>query len=157
MLSFFPENGFLGTGATFEEDLTLVVQLMMGIMLILGAVLARRKRYKAHGICQTTVLLLNLIMIALVMLPSFRVQVAPALPHVFRKRYYIVATVHGLLGMAAELLGLYIAAVAGTKLVPQPLRFSRWKPWMRAELMLWWIVLLGGIATYYVWYIAAVS
>jgi uncharacterized membrane protein YozB (DUF420 family) len=157
MFSFFPANGFLGTGATFEADLTLVVQLIMGIALILGAVLARRKCYKAHSICQTAVLVLNLIMIALVMLPSFRVQVAPALPHVFRKRYYTVAAVHGLLGVAAEILGLYIAAVAGTRLVPERLRFSRWKPWMRAELMLWWIVLLGGIATYYVWYIAPVS
>ena len=99
-------------------------------------------------------LLLNLIMIALVMLPSFRLQVVPAIPRVFRKRYYTVATIHGLLGMAAQLLGLYIILVAGTNIVPQWLRFTRWKPWMRAELMLWSVVLLSGAWTYYVWYIA---
>ena len=93
-------------------------------------------------------------MIALVMLPSFRLQVVPAFPRVFRKRYYTVAMIHGLLGMAAQILGLYIILVAGTNIVPQSLRFTRWKPWMRAELMLWWIVLLGGMATYYAWYIA---
>ena len=154
MFSFLALKGFLGTGAPFGADLNLVVQFIMGAALVAGAALAKQKRYTAHGICQTTVLLLNLIMIALVMLPSFRLQVVPAFPRVFRKRYYTVATIHGLMGMAAQLLGLYIILVAGTNIVPQPLRFTHWKPWMRAELMLWWIVVLGGMATYYVWYIA---
>ena len=96
-------------------------------------------------------------MIALVMLPSFRLQVVPAIPRVFRKRYYTVAAIHGLLGVAAQLLGLYIILVAGTNIVPQWLRFTRWKPWMRAELMLWSAVLLSGLWTYYVWYISPVS
>ncbi len=68
-------KGFLGTGATFGADLNLVVQFIMGVALAIGAVLAKRKRYRAHGICQTTVLLLNLLMIGLVMWPgcgSFR-------------------------------------------------------------------------------------
>jgi Ca2+/H+ antiporter len=63
-------KGFLGTGATFEADLNLVVQLIMGVALLAGALLARHKRYRAHGICQTTVLLLNLLMIGLVVLPA---------------------------------------------------------------------------------------
>src|SRR5262249_16577939 len=29
----------------------------------------------------------------------------------------------------------------------------RYKPWMRTELALWWIVILIGISTYYVWYL----
>lgn len=71
MLRLFPIKGSLGTGATFEADLNLVVQVIMGVALIGGAVLAKRKRYTAHGICQTMVLLLNLLMIELVMWPSF--------------------------------------------------------------------------------------
>jgi uncharacterized membrane protein YozB (DUF420 family) len=153
MFSFLSMKGFLGTGATFGADLNLVVQFIMGAALVAGAALAKKKRYTAHGICQTSVLLLNLIMIALVMLPSFRLQVVPAFPRVFRKRYYTVAAIHGLLGVAAQLLGLYIILVAGTNIVPQWLRFTRWKPWMRAELLLWGVVLLGGMATYYAWYI----
>src|SRR3989442_12061592 len=94
MFSFLSMKGFLGTGATFGADLNLVVQFIMGAALVAGAALAKKKRYTAHGICQTTVLLLNLIMIALVMLPSFRLQVVPAIPRVFRKRYYTVATIH---------------------------------------------------------------
>jgi Ca2+/H+ antiporter len=72
-------SGFLGTGATFEADLNLIVQLIMGVALLAGVVLAKQKRYTAHGICQTTVLLLNLLMIGLVMWPSFQQQVKPAL------------------------------------------------------------------------------
>ncbi len=154
MLAFFPIKGFLGTGATFEADLNLVVQVLMGVALIAGSLLAKRKRYTAHGICQTTVLLLNLLMIGLVMWPSFQQQVRPALPEVFHKWYYAAATIHALLGVTAELLGLYIVIVAGTRALPQWLRFKDWKRWMRTELMLWSIVVLTGVGTYYAWYIA---
>jgi len=154
VLAFFPIKGFLGTGATFEADLNLVVQLIMGGALIAGSLLAKRKRYTAHGICQTTVLLLNLLMIGLVMWPSFQQQVRPAFPNVLHKWYYAGATIHALLGVTAELLGLYIVIVAGTSALPEWLRFKDWKRWMRTELMLWSIVVLIGVGTYYAWYIA---
>jgi uncharacterized membrane protein YozB (DUF420 family) len=147
-------RGFLRTGATFGADLNLIVQLMMGVALAIGAILARQKRYRAHGICQTTVLLLNLLMIGLVMWPSFHQQVKPALSKVFHKWYYEVATIHAVLGITAELLGLYIVIVAGTNVLPQWLRFTHCKWWMRTELVLWVIVLLGGVATYCAWYVA---
>src|SRR6266581_1387741 len=138
-------KGFLGTGATFAADLTLIVQLMMGVALAMGAILARQKRYRAHGICQTTVLLLNLLLIGLVMWPSFQQQVKPALSKVLHKWYYEAATIHAVLGITAELLGLYIVIVAGTNILPQRLRFKHWKRWMRTELALWVIVLLSGV------------
>jgi uncharacterized membrane protein YozB (DUF420 family) len=151
---FFPDRGFLDTGATFGADINLVLQLIMGAALIAGVFLARQKRYKAHGICQTTVLLLNLVMIGLVMWPSFQQQVAPALSNGLHKRYYQAAIVHTGLGITAEALGLYIVIAAGTNLLPQFLRFKHWKLWMRTELVLWAIVLLSGVGTYCAWYIA---
>jgi uncharacterized membrane protein YozB (DUF420 family) len=154
VLSSFPAKGFLGTGATFAADINLVVQLIMGLALVTGALLAKHKRYRAHAICQTTVLLLNLLMIGLVMWPSFQQQVKPAMSKVLHKWYYEVATIHAVLGIAAELLGLYIAIVAGTNVFPQWLRFKHWKRWMRTELVLWAIVLLGGLGTYCAWYLA---
>ena len=154
MSSFFPGTGFLGTGATFGADLNLVVQLIMGLTLIAGTILAKRKRYRPHAVCQTTVLLLNLLMIGAVMWPSFQQQVKPALPKVFHKWYYAAATIHAVLGITAELLGLYIVIVAGTKVLPQRLRFKHWKRWMRTELVLWAIVLLTGVGTYCAWYVA---
>jgi hypothetical protein len=41
MVAFLPTKGFLGTGATFEADLNLVMQLIMGVALIAGSVLAK--------------------------------------------------------------------------------------------------------------------
>jgi uncharacterized membrane protein YozB (DUF420 family) len=154
VLSFFPVKGFLGTGATFRADLNLIVQLAMGIALLAGTLLAKYKRYRAHGICQTTVLLLNLLMIGLVMWPSFQQQVKPALSKVLHKWYYQAAAIHAVLGITAELLGLYIVIVAGTNVLPRWLRFKNWKWWMRTELVLWTIVLLSGVGTYCAWYVA---
>ena len=154
MLSSLPVKGFLGTGATFEADVNLVVQLVMGMALVAGVVLAKQQHYRAHGICQTTVMLLNLLMIGIVMWPSFRRQVNPMFPRVLHRSYYAAPTVHAALGITAELLGLYIILVAGTDVVPVSLRFRNWKRWMRAEFVLWFVVVISGLGTYYAWYIA---
>jgi uncharacterized membrane protein YozB (DUF420 family) len=153
-MSSLPVKGFLGTGAPFEADVNLLVQVMMGVALMAGAFLAKQQRYRAHGICQTTVLLLNLLMIGLVMWPSFQRQVSPRVPKVLHKAYYAVPAVHAALGVTAELLGLYIVLVAGTNVLPVSLRFRDWKLWMRAEFVLWFVVVISGMATYYAWYIA---
>jgi uncharacterized membrane protein YozB (DUF420 family) len=147
-------KGFFGTWASFNADLNLLVQIAMGIALLAGAFLARTKRYSAHGVCQAVVLIVNLPMIALVMWPSLHVRVLPQLSRHIEKRYYAVAMVHGVLGALAEVLGLYILLAAGTKILPHAWRFQRWKLWMRIELALWWVVLLSGIGTYYIWYAA---
>lgn len=150
-------NGFLGTGATFRADLNLVVQLTMGVALLVGMFLARQKKFRAHKYCQSSVMLLNLVMIFLIMAPSFHSQVQPQVPGGLKDAYYLVPYVHATLGTIAEVLGLYIVLVAATKLVPKRLRFKRYKPWMRTELALWWIVVLIGVSTYYIWYIGPAS
>jgi uncharacterized membrane protein YozB (DUF420 family) len=146
-------KGFLGTQAGFAADITLLLQVVMGVSLIAGVFLARAKRFVMHGICQTTVLLLNLVVIALFMWPSFSFQVLPGLPKHFARLHYSVAALHGILGGMTELFGLYILLVAGTNIVPEAWRFRRWKLWMRVELALWLFVLLFGGATYLIWYV----
>ncbi|HXU35816.1 MAG TPA: DUF420 domain-containing protein [Blastocatellia bacterium] len=148
-------NGFLGTGATFRADLNLVVQISMGLALLVGMALARRKNFRAHKYVQSSVMILNLLMIFLIMAPSFHKQVQPQVPGGLREAYYLIPYVHATLGTIAEVLGLYIVLVAATKILPRKLRFKRYKPWMRTELALWWIVVLIGVSTYYVWYVAS--
>jgi len=145
-------SGFLGTNAPLEADINLVIQLLMGIALVVGMILARLRRYRAHGFCQASVVLLNLIMIFLIMSPSFREGVLPELPASLSKPYYSVSTAHAGLGITAELLGLYIILRAGTNLLPRALCFRNYKLWMRTTLVLWWVVIVLGIATYYLWY-----
>jgi len=143
--------GFLGTGAPFRADVNLVIQILMGLTLLIGMFLARQGNYRAHALCQTSVVLLNLILIGLIMLPSFRLGVLPGLPDRLRKPYYFIATLHTAMGSIAELLGLYIVLRANTNLLPKALCFQNYKLWMRSTLALWWAVILFGLATYYVW------
>ncbi|HEV2491708.1 MAG TPA: DUF420 domain-containing protein [Terriglobia bacterium] len=139
-------------------DLTLIIELAMGVALIAGAVLARRQHYRAHACCQSVVVLLNLAMIATFMAPAFRSQVAPRIPARLGRSYYALATAHAALGIVAELLGLFIVLAAGIDFtlgdrLPPRFRFTRYKAWMRTELALWWTVLVVGIATYARWYV----
>jgi uncharacterized membrane protein YozB (DUF420 family) len=125
----------------------------MGLGLLAGAVLARRRKLRAHAWCQTVVVLLNAAIIALVMAPSFRLQVSPKIPLKLGKAYYALATAYGALGTVVECAALYILVAAGTKILPDKLRITRYRFWMRTVLAAWWIVLVLGFATYARWYI----
>ena len=146
-------TGFLGTAAPRAADLTLLAESAMGLALIMGAMLARRRWYRAHGWCQSIVVLLNLVVIAAYMVPSFRRQVAPAIPADLGNSAYILAVAHGSAGLIAQLLTLYILLVAGANILPQRLRFTRYRLWMRIALALWWLVLVLGVVTYIRWYV----
>jgi uncharacterized membrane protein YozB (DUF420 family) len=148
-----PRQGFLGAGAPLRADVTLAIEIAMGVTLVLGMLLARHQRYRAHAWCQSAVVVLNLIVIAQLMAPSFRSQVAPKIPARIARPYYAVATGHATIGCIAELLGVYIILAAGTKILPERLRFVRYKLWMRIALVIWWLALFLGLATYARWYV----
>lgn len=145
-------SGILGTGASEAVDINLLLQFGMGVALLFGWLMARRRRYAVHGICQTAVLLLNAVAIAITMGPSFLRNVIPSVASHWQEGYYFCAALHGMLGMGAEAFGLYIVLSAGTKLIPERMRIKRWKFWMRIALAYWWIVILVGAATYVYWY-----
>jgi uncharacterized membrane protein YozB (DUF420 family) len=146
-------KGFLGTAAPWSSDATLIIELGMGVGLLAGAALARKGRYRAHACCQSTVVLLNLVAIALTMAPSFRRSFTAPIPGGLRHTYYVLAGAHASLGTVAELFALYILVAAGTNILPKELRFTRYRPWMLTALSLWWLALLFGLATYLRWYV----
>lgn len=125
----------------------------MGLALLAGAILARKRRYRLHALCQSSVVLLNLAVITIWMIPSFHARVSPGIPAKLGRAYYALATAHAALGIVTELAGLYILLAAGTGVLPQRFRLTRYKLWMRGVLLLWWLVLLLGLATYFRWYI----
>jgi uncharacterized membrane protein YozB (DUF420 family) len=75
------------------------------------------------------------------------------IPARLSKQSVAIPAIHGLLGVVAEMLGLYIVLAAGTSVLPRSLRFTRWKLWMRIEMALWGTVLVTGLGTYVVWYV----
>jgi len=146
-------EGFLGTAAPFYADLVLLLELSMGAGLILGLFLARTGKFRAHGACQSIIVLLNVGVIAVVMMPSFHHQIAPRIPLKLGKAFYALATIHAALGAIVECAALYILLAAGTTLLPEKLRLTRYKLWMRTVFASWWLVILSGVATYARWYI----
>jgi uncharacterized membrane protein YozB (DUF420 family) len=146
-------KAFLQTAAPLGPNVILVLEIAMGIGLLLGARLARKGRFRQHAWCQSTIVLLNLAVVVVMMIPSFRVHVLPRVPAKLGKAYYALATTHGAFGTVTELAGLYIVLSAGTKVLPEKLRITRYKAWMRSVLVLWWVVLLLGMATYTRWYL----
>jgi uncharacterized membrane protein YozB (DUF420 family) len=144
---------FFETAAPRTADLVLGLEIAMGVGLLVGARLARKGRFRQHAWCQSAIVVLNLAVIVVMMIPSFRVHVLPRIPAKLGKAYYGLATTHGAVGTVTELAGLYILLSAGTNVLPEKLRITKYKMWMRTVLVLWWVVLLFGLATYTRWYV----
>ena len=147
------KEGFLGTAAPLVADLILALEITMGAGLLVGAWLARKGHFRQHAWCQSVIALLNMAVIALMMIPSFRVHVLPRIPGKLGRAYYALATAQAVLGAFTELAVLYILLSAGTHVLPERLRITKYKPWIRSVLVLWWGVLLLGTATYMRWYV----
>jgi uncharacterized membrane protein YozB (DUF420 family) len=146
-------KAFLETAAPRAANVVLVLEIAMGICLLLGARLARKRRFRQHAWCQSAIVLLNLAVVTVMMIPSFGVHVLPRVPARLGKAYYALATTHGAFGTVTELAGLYVLLSAGTSLLPDKLRITKYKVWMRTVLALWWVVLVLGMATYTRWYV----
>jgi uncharacterized membrane protein YozB (DUF420 family) len=146
-------EGFLGTAAPRYADVVLLLEIGMGVGLLIGAALARMRRIRLHAWCQSVIVLLNFVVIVLTMVPSFQAHVSPKIPLKLGKAYYALATAHGALGSVTEMVGLYILLAAGTNVLPHKFRVTEYKLWMRSLLVLWWLVLLLGLATYARWYV----
>jgi uncharacterized membrane protein YozB (DUF420 family) len=143
----------LDTVAPRAANFVLLLEIAMGVGLLLGAWLARKKRFQQHAWCQSVIVLLNFAVIVMMMVPSFRVHVFPRIPARLGKAFYALATAHAALGSVTEIAGLYILLAAGTSVLPEKFRITKYKVWMRSVLVLWWLVLLLGFATYTRWYV----
>ena len=147
------QKEFFETAAPRSADLVLALEIAMGVGLLAGARLARKRRFRQHAWCQSAIVLLNLLVIAVMMVPSFRVHVLPRVPAKLGKAYYALATTHAALGTVTEIAGTYILLSAGTSVLPERLRITKYKVWMRSVLVFWWVVLFLGFATYGRWYV----
>lgn len=146
-------DSLLHLRGTPAANWNLLLQVAMGAALLIGVWLARRRQFGWHRACQTTVVLLEVVLIAWVMGPSFHDQgvLSHALAHP-RNTYFMVALVHAVFGTAGAGLGLYVVLSAGTPLLPARLRLRNFKLWMRTTLAIWLVALGLGLATFRVWY-----
>lgn len=146
-------DAFLDTNAPSAATLTLFLEISMAIGLTFGAWMARCRHYKLHAWCQSVIVLLNLVIISVAMVSSFQRTVRPKVPERLGRSFYALATAHAVLGSVAEAAALYLMLAAGTEILPERLRLTKFKTAMRSLLALWWLVLLLGVATYVRWYV----
>lgn len=135
------------------SDAVLLFELAVGVVLIAGMFLVRRGHVRAHMYIQGSMILVNIPVVLAWMVPEYLLYVLPGVPGDLGQTSYWAPTLMLVGGAVAEVLGIYILLVAGSSLLPERWRFRKYKMWMRTELLLWWLVLLTGIGTYYVWYV----
>lgn len=149
MSNLFNYPGFLGTGAPFISDFTLIVILLTAALFTLGWRLAARQRYTAHRWVQTCAVLLNTIVVLIVMVSSFVIFILPGIPGKLGEGSYGITTVHALVGFASLIWGVYVVLV-GNGLVPKRLRFTNYKFFMWTAYLLYMLATILGIVVYIV-------
>ena len=146
--------GFTCSGR-FQADLNLIAQLIMICSLWVGFYFARTKQIPKHRRVQTTVVIVNIFAIALIMIPVIN-------QYVLRTGDFttfptpLLMSIHGTLGLIAELLGIYIVIrMLRPAWIPQRLKVKNFKRLMRITLTLWTLIIVLGLGIYFFRYVAA--
>ncbi len=150
------QPGFLGTGATLLADLTLLAYILLLVPLMLvGFIFARRKKFEPyHKYVMTSIMLLNWVLIAFVMMVSFRAGVAPNIPQGLPQPVFLLPLLHLISGALAQLLATYLVLRMWFEdVLPGFLKVKRIKRYMRFTLFLWVLTALLGVSIYLVWYV----
>jgi uncharacterized membrane protein YozB (DUF420 family) len=136
-------------GTRTASDINLVAQLLILVGLYYGLSLARRKRIAQHANVQTAMVLLNLIPIAIVMVPSLvgYVNYIDAGGAVSDRVKQLLA-VHSVLATAVQAYAIYLIVRMRTQWIPQRYRVRDFALAMRATLALWTVVFLLGVWIY---------
>ncbi len=141
-------TGFLGTKATFAQDVSLVGSILVAIAFTIGAYLAVKKHYTAHRWVQTSAVVVNLALVFGVMIPSL-LAVSPDENLSLPAAAFVAMPAHEVVGTIAMLFGVYVALV-GNGWLPARWRFStvRYKWFMRIAFALYLVATIVGVAVY---------
>lgn len=140
-------------GARNAATINLVLEILILAGLYVGFYYARKKKFRPHHAnIQTTMVLLNLVLILTIMIPSFYSFVI--LGGTTTGTVGTLMIVHAILGAIAEIVALYLVFSERFKIIPKPWRIKNIKPVMRTVLGVWTIVMILGIGIYYFRYLA---
>ncbi|MEL6404980.1 MAG: hypothetical protein AAFR81_11485 [Chloroflexota bacterium] len=136
---------------------TLVMYIVVLVpLMLLGFFFAYRKMFSAHKMTMTLVLVLNWALIAGVMIGSYQFAVLPDLPGNLSDGFALIPTIHGIVGLVAQLMATYLVLLMWTENTPLEniviYRIKNIKTPMRVTLSLWLITVVLGFGVYGVWY-----
>jgi hypothetical protein len=147
---FARSPGFFGPGPLIA-DANLILEIILVAGVTYGFVLARRGNVEAHGINQTTWVVLNVGLIVLVMAGSLH-DVGASRMADFADWRIRVTWLHAAIGTLTALTGVWIVLQMNNAL-PRSLHVSNWKGLMRVALAGYWLTALLGFATFCLWYL----
>ncbi len=140
-------NGFLGTKATFAQDVSLVGSIIVAIAFTIGAYLAMKGLYTAHRWVQTGAAVANLALVFGVMIPSL-LAVTPDENLTLPAAAFVAMPAHEIIGTVALVFGMYVVLV-GNEWIPQRWRFTNYKRFMRIAFALYLAATVVGVAVYF--------
>ncbi|WP_322821130.1 hypothetical protein [Chloroflexus sp.] len=139
-------NGFLGTKATFAQDISLIGSILVAIAFTIGAYLAVKGYYTAHRWVQTGAAGVNLALVFGVMIPSL-LNVSPDENLTLPTAAFVAMPAHEVIGTVAMVFGIYVVLV-GNEWLPQRWRFTNYKLFMRIAFGLYLAATIIGVAVY---------
>jgi len=143
--------GFLGTKAPVQYDVALLLEIVIMIILLLGYKAKRDKKLRLHGLYMSAAVILHTILVVSVMIPSFVIYFS-LLTRDITSPGVIVTWFHAIVGILADILGIYI--VAEWRFQPPPqMACTRRKGLMKPLLALWLLALFTGIGFYAIYYL----
>jgi len=138
-------------GTRLAADVNLAAQIVLLVGLWIGFYFARTGQVTRHASMQTTMVMANLFFILFVMVPSFYQYVI--LGGTTGGIVARLMLIHGLLGLVAQLMGVYLVLRMRTKLIPARFRVRNFIAMMWWTLGLWTVIFVLGIGIYYYRYL----
>lgn len=141
-----------------SSTMTLITYIVVLVPLMLfGFYFARRKMFDPHHkLTMTLVVILNWVLIGVVMAGSYLDGVAPNIPENLGDGAILLPTIHGIVGLTAQLMATYLALLMWTENTAleklMPFRIKNIKTPMRLTLTLWLVTVALGFGLYAVWY-----
>lgn len=138
----------LALSAPLGSTLTLAAEILILAGLYVGFYFARHKKFRPHHFyTQTTMVLLNLVLILVTMIPSFNRSILRG--GASSATDTALTLVHAGLGTVVELLGLYFVLGEGLRVIPRKWRIKKIKRAMRLTLALWTLTVFLGAGIYF--------
>jgi uncharacterized membrane protein YozB (DUF420 family) len=147
MIAYLDGAGFLRPHSSIGADLSLVIIIAAFVMLTIGVVLAKSKRYEAHRWMQTIAVALNAVPVVFWMIRSFRLFVLPGLPGNLSKSIDALTTVHAVTGLIGVVLGVFVV-VRANQLAAKGKSLRRYKNAMRTAYVVYLLGTVLGVWVY---------
>ena len=147
MIAYLGGSGFITAKSSIGADVSLVLAVLAAVLLTVGVVLVKSKRFEAHRWMQTAAVCLNAVPVVAWMVRSFWLYILPGLPGNLGTKVDALSTVHALTGLIGVALGVFVI-VRANQLEAKGQDLSRYKMPMRISYVVYVLATALGVWLY---------